>query len=503
LSPTRATIYWTPGQNGTKQQLFVSTKELETKNSCPAGSSCVVKKTDLLTSTNQYTTGDVLSPGTVYTWRVVNYKNDSCDPASLVKSISSCSLNPKPLVINYGSSVTLSNDIFKDSDGVIKQVDYVAETWREDVANCNPSWPRSLCESNGCIYTGKCISRVIRVPLPSAVSFDPNSVPSGSTVTAIDSNFPYSVQVKAVRYYDDPRVKIRITSRVYFKNINNPVCSDFVDVSILLPRPWWRVINADVTSSRISSVVPNDGYFELSLGGQGFDVPGIPFYSASADFGGGRVSETGWIVKDVIPSSYSSYNYGYFFSRVPAEVRNGWNNLRNPSSVTGEVNISSLSYFDDNNSYSLDGYRWVLIKKNQLGRASLTIDGAISVPSSVRYVFLVDGDLNINQNISVNANGFVMFAVSGNININPNVTTISGVYFTNQQLSTGTLGVMKDSSLNATGSFVAINKLNLERNLTDNLNPAETFTFSPSLILQIPYGFWQRNFNWREVNPGR
>ena len=95
-----------------------------------------------------------------------------------------------------------------------------------------------------------------------------------------------------------------------------------------------------------------------------------------------------------------------------------------------------------------------------------------------------------------------MFVVSGNISIGPSVDSVSGIYLTNGQFKTGTLGKRQDTKgITVTGSVVALNGVKLERSLNNNTTPAEKFIFSPSLLLQIPYNFFQRNFNWREVNP--
>jgi hypothetical protein len=328
----------------------------------------------------------------------------------------------------------------------------------------------------------------------SALSISPttsSSSPFGTTITALTGTGSYSYTGTATITDSQGRT-------------GGPTCQAIGSI-LIIPRAWWQVTNMDVVSGGgITSILPTAStYFNLRPGTSSSDTPGIPIYLRSINLGAGNVSETGWNVQTGVPQSYLSYNYNYFFSRVPAEVKNAWNNLTSPSLISGNISINSLTYFNNTNSYSFGGYRWILIQKNSSGVASLTINGTISVPSSSRYIFLVDGDLNINSNISVDTNGLIMFIVSGNINVNPyDVTSISGIYLTNNQFNTGTRGQNQDTSLNITGSVVALNRLNLQRSLTNNDNPAEKFTLSPSFILQIPYNFLQRNFNWREVNPG-
>jgi len=39
------------------------------------------------------------------------------------------------------------------------------------------------------------------------------------------------------------------------------------------------------------------------------------------------------------------------------------------------------------------------------------------------------------------------------------------------------------------------------RDLDDNRNPAEKFTYRPDLWINSPQELWQLNFNWEEIAP--
>ncbi|BCX15051.1 MAG: hypothetical protein KatS3mg088_734 [Patescibacteria group bacterium] len=328
------------------------------------------------------------------------------------------------------------------------------------------------------------ISRISFTPSnSSALSFNPSTTstsPFTTTVTATTGTGTYTYNAIAT-----------VSSNPSF------TCQATGNVTII-PRSWWQVNNADViTRGNISSILPTQTtYFNLRVGAI---TPGIPVYSGSFSFGAGRVSETGWLVNTDI-SSFSNFNYNYFFNRVPSGVKNDWEN-NNVGVTSGNISITSLSNLGNPSISTSDNYSWYLIKKNSLNQGSLTINGPINI-SSGRYVIFVDGNLNINSNINVNSNNFLMFITSGNISISPSVSSISGIYLTNGTFNTGTLGSRQDTfALNVNGSVVSLSGVRLQRSLTDNNNPSEVFNFNPSFVFQIPNSLKERRFNWRETNP--
>jgi hypothetical protein len=113
------------------------------------------------------------------------------------------------------------------------------------------------------------------------------------------------------------------------------------------------------------------------------------------------------------------------------------------------------------------------------------------------------GDLRITGDIDYSANqvqsrlknlasfGVVVVktaAGGGNIIIDPSVTKISGVYFAEGSISTGSTGSPPDNYLDMLGIFIA-NQFNLERdNNTDPSRPAERILFDGRAVVNPPPG---------------
>src|SRR3989344_2657901 len=97
ITGSGATLQWTPGTGGTKQQVMLGTVLSEVSAGCPSGfgGTCLIIADNLSTTKNFFSTdlddrGDgsgpaVLSPNTLYYWRVVNYLDAACS-ASAVSS---------------------------------------------------------------------------------------------------------------------------------------------------------------------------------------------------------------------------------------------------------------------------------------------------------------------------------------------------------------------------------------------------------------------------------
>jgi hypothetical protein len=119
-------------------------------------------------------------------------------------------------------------------------------------------------------------------------------------------------------------------------------------------------------------------------------------------------------------------------------------------------------------------------------------------------LLLIDGaDLRITGNITYTSDpvqtrlknlasfGVVVvknsFGAGGNINIDPGVTKISGVYFAEVNINTGTAGPL-DNYLDMVGIFIA-NQFNLERdNNSDPTKPAERILFDGRAVVSPPPG---------------
>ncbi len=115
-------------------------------------------------------------------------------------------------------------------------------------------------------------------------------------------------------------------------------------------------------------------------------------------------------------------------------------------------------------------------------------------------VIFVNGSLTVNGNITVAPGSFLGLVTSGDISVNPSVNSIQGFFFTNGIFQTGTKSPVLDSPLVFSGTFVAGNNFNLQRNLGNTLNTttaAESFQYRPDfafsapLELRRPFRYWQ------------
>lgn len=71
-----ATISWTPGSGGTSQIFYLDNNASDVASGCP-GSSCLVS-TLLGAAQSSYTTGDILTDGTNYIFKIINYSAPTC-----------------------------------------------------------------------------------------------------------------------------------------------------------------------------------------------------------------------------------------------------------------------------------------------------------------------------------------------------------------------------------------------------------------------------------------
>ena len=285
--------------------LFVGANLNEVKNNCPgtASPACVVKEEELRNNQTSYTTGDVLSPGTVYFWKVVNYKDADCSKDARTKALSSCLDAPKPLTVNVGSTVVLNTRIYTDLESQIAKVNYSTTTEKGVIPVCNPLWPPRECQSHqGCIpLGGRCIGVPHSELYPNAVSLNPTS----------DTTLSYLTRVTGVRSYEDPQIRTTIYSSVYFNGEANATCQDTVDVNVLPAEPWWQVKDADVqTNGDLRSKVPSGYYFGLpGLGG----FPGVARYEGSTNLDSAKVSDKGWLAESAYaPPNNKIQDYSYF-----------------------------------------------------------------------------------------------------------------------------------------------------------------------------------------------
>jgi hypothetical protein len=88
ITATSAQLNWTPGTGGNKQLLRVDVDQNDVNIGCPGGvgvdadeatgTKCVVKDDNIASGQSTYATGSVLTTGTRYYYRVVEFKDGTC-----------------------------------------------------------------------------------------------------------------------------------------------------------------------------------------------------------------------------------------------------------------------------------------------------------------------------------------------------------------------------------------------------------------------------------------
>jgi len=132
-----------------------------------------------------------------------------------------------------------------------------------------------------------------------------------------------------------------------------------------------------------------------------------------------------------------------------------------------------------------------------------------------KYLFLIDGDLvinnpdDINRLIQVDPGAFVMFVTSGDINISslvgntlPSTTSsLQGVYIASQNLTIENNTLLPDKQFIGEGSFIGCANVNLNRNLADTnaTQPAEKFIYRPDFIWSAPKALSRPSLVWSEL----
>ncbi len=218
ISLTSARLNWTPGTGGTTQYVYLGTNRADVEANCASGT-CAVS-TNLGSATqSSYTTPQVLTPGSVYYYRVTNSESISCStPSATGTSMISCSLSPTSLALSPGQSSTITASIANSPE--IQRVDFASNS--PSIASVNPA--------------------------------SDNTYPYTTTVTA---NAVGSVNIQAAVYYTNGSVACQTTiggsgaggtpgSQSTTVNVINSSChplTDFLDFSLktlTLPSPSGR-----------------------------------------------------------------------------------------------------------------------------------------------------------------------------------------------------------------------------------------------------------------------
>ena len=241
--------------------------------------------------------------------------------------------------------------------------------------------------------------------------------------------------------------------------------------------PWWQVKDGDVTTNNdIVSAVPTTNYFGI-VGTGGF--PGVPVYGTTFNLSSTQnlISATRWNVNTTTTQS-RIFNYAFFDNLIP-----------------DDVNFNNVSTLVSGGTPYTDGYEWYTAS------GDVSTSGDINIGSRKVILFVENGDLNINGRINVDDGiGFFGSFVDGNIEIAGTVTgapSIEGIYLADNIFVTGA----GTSQLHVRGSVTSFGGTNLQRNLTNNANPAELFEFAPDQMLLFPEKLMFRRTKWTEVAP--
>jgi hypothetical protein len=262
---------------------------------------------------------------------------------------------------------------------------------------------------------------------------------------------------------------------------------------------WCQFKNTDVvTNGSISCQIPTtctvaNGCTNSLITFDSTQAPGVATAQSSVSPGSGVTSKKppfGWSSQ----SSYKGirYDYGYFDKKTDGIT---FNNITFPQ-------ISSVS--DLTTRPTQEGYTWA----KYTGGGSLEITNDINVGSNKIVLFVHNADLIIRGVIHVTkGKGLFMVIADGNILVDSSVSgsagaDIEGIYFTDKQLKTGSAGTGSDNQLRMRGVFVAMDKIVLERSLSNNsLKPGEFIEFGQDQLMLFPARLGERNLTWKEIAP--
>lgn len=453
-SPTSATISWTPGSGGVSQTIYGGTDRTAVEANCPAGAGagkgCDVAVANLPAAQSSYATGNVLTSGSVYYWRIVNFNNVNCFTNSATTiAVSSCLISPSYLNLNSGSlPQTVTTSINSSTD--ISSVNFSSAN--ASIASVNP---------------------------------------------ASDTTYQYQTVVSPVAVGTTT-----ITSNVIIGGVI--ACTNTIGVNVLPPVAWWQVKDSDIaTNGDLASQPAGNNLFGLPGGG---GYPGVPAYGGATNLTNTNVSATGWLANSGITSP-KNFDYHYFLNQIPVgTVINTITNttIGNVDLTTGQIDPSTGYYWykydgSGNNSTPLTIGSNINVGSSKViilvGSADLDINANINLTKGQGFFMAIVG-------VGSTGNG-------GNIIVSPSVggggvPNLEGIYEADGAFKDGTLTPATDSELWVRGSVAAYGGAALNRDLGGVANittPAEFFEFAPDQVMLIPKILDSRKINWKEVAP--
>lgn len=277
-------------------------------------------------------------------------------------------------------------------------------------------------------------------------------------------------------------------------------------VTVLALPPWYQVVNGGISvGSVLEEGVSRPGIITAQLPLSSVcstcyllagTFKGLPVANR-INVGLDRLSSSPiWNVQGLVLPSSLNRNFGFYYDKVSGVLSRIMNPI-DPGTIILARNMNSYAnwssgveyYFYDNNNPLIE-------------EVTLDVSG-FNVPIGRKIVLFVRGArLRVVGNLPpASVNGFFMIVSQLDISFEPSVQNFTGLVHTDGSLRTGTRFPSMDEQINIVGAVYA-NKLILERNLVSgNISqPAEVFTYSPSLVMQYPSQLSEKNVTWREVD---
>lgn len=278
-----------------------------------------------------------------------------------------------------------------------------------------------------------------------------SSAPTVAVVASGDTGYPYTDSVTGLS-----AGTATVTANVYMVGSTAIICHSSATVSVSAGA-WWQVIDADVwAKGDLTSMLPANQYFDLAGLGS---YPGLPVYEGSTNLTIGTVSTKGWLA-NTSAANPKVFNSNYFIASIPTDTTI---NTVSGTSVPG-------SFIDSGEA--TNGYLWYIYDGSQTGGIPLTITSDMSLGDRKVILFVKGADLVLQGKINLTkGQGFFMAITSGNILVDPNVASLAGyslegIYISDGQFRTGTVGGGNDHTLYVRGTVAAYGGIDLQRDLT-------------------------------------
>src|SRR3989344_788706 len=289
------------------------------------------------------------------------------------------------------------------------------------------------------------------------------------------------------------------------RNATGTVCTVTKPVEVLAVGPWWQVEDGSVgTGGNIFSPIPDTCISDITCASDFIEgEPGTVVHSgATADFAAdastGTVSATDWLAQTSFTGRTFDYDLLY-------ELASGRTFVDTDLAATYPSRIVPSSVFESG-GVADQGYYWY----RAVGDITISGDAVLTGGRKV-VLFVEEGDVTIDGNMTFNdpEEDFFLTIVGedaagakGNINLTPAVANLQGICFSEGQFATGSdTSAGPDQQLNVIGSIVALDGLDLQRDLQlgNETLPGEIFTYDPNIVLNYPSSLSPKRLIWREV----